>query len=112
MRPDLCAQDNSSDPRKYLGSFYTDSLVHDPRSLKLLTDVIGKVSWGSLLDGLWRSEVWTSDLLLDKLDTFEEKGKIELVKHPKYVLLFLGIQGKLIPGPPKIEAPQMPNCFL
>ncbi|KAM7335848.1 hypothetical protein ACRRTK_004341 [Alexandromys fortis] len=46
MRPDLCAQDNSSDPRKYLGSFYTDSLVHDPRSLQLLTDVIGKASWG------------------------------------------------------------------
>jgi hypothetical protein len=45
MRPDLCAQDNPSDPRKYLGSFYTDSLVHDPLSLKLLTDVIGKVSW-------------------------------------------------------------------
>lgn len=45
MRPDLCARDNSSDPRKYLGSFYTDSLVHDPLSLKLLTDVIGKVSW-------------------------------------------------------------------
>lgn len=112
MRPDLCAQDNSSDPRKYLGSFYTDSLVHDPCSLKLLTDVIGKVSWGSLLDDLWRSEVWTSDLLLDKLDTFEEKAKFALVKHLKYVLLFLGIQGELIPGPPKIEAPQMPSCFL
>ncbi|XP_069880231.1 2-amino-3-carboxymuconate-6-semialdehyde decarboxylase isoform X3 [Dipodomys merriami] len=42
MRPDLCAQDNPNDPKKYLGSFYTDSLVHDHRSLKLLTDVIGK----------------------------------------------------------------------
>lgn len=112
MRPDLCAQDNSSDPRKYLGSFYTDSLVHDPRSLKLLTDVIGKVSWGSLLDGLWRSEVWTSSLLLDKLDTFEERGKFELVKHLKCVLLFLGIQRKLIPGPQKTEALQMLNCFI
>ncbi|CAO2636667.1 2-amino-3-carboxymuconate-6-semialdehyde decarboxylase [Lemmus lemmus] len=118
MRPDLCAQDNSSDPRKYLGSFYTDSLVHDPRSLKLLTDVIGKVSWESLLDGLRRPEVWISALLLDKLvlldklDTFEEKGKFELVKHLKCVLLFLRIQRALISGPPKIEAPQMPNCFI
>ncbi|XP_023565538.1 2-amino-3-carboxymuconate-6-semialdehyde decarboxylase isoform X2 [Octodon degus] len=43
MRPDLCAQDNPTDPKKYLGSFYTDSLVHDPRALKLLMDVIGKV---------------------------------------------------------------------
>nr|XP_008997234.3 2-amino-3-carboxymuconate-6-semialdehyde decarboxylase isoform X6 [Callithrix jacchus] len=45
MRPDLCAQDNPTNPKKYLGSFYTDALVHDPLSLKLLTDVIGKVSW-------------------------------------------------------------------
>ncbi|XP_031733776.1 2-amino-3-carboxymuconate-6-semialdehyde decarboxylase isoform X2 [Anarrhichthys ocellatus] len=42
VRPDLCAVDNKISPRKYLGSFYTDSLVHDPISLKLLIDVIGK----------------------------------------------------------------------
>ncbi|XP_068592800.1 2-amino-3-carboxymuconate-6-semialdehyde decarboxylase [Cebidichthys violaceus] len=42
VRPDLCAVDNEMSPRKYLGSFYTDSLVHDPISLKLLIDVIGK----------------------------------------------------------------------
>uniref|UniRef100_A0A8C3RQB3 2-amino-3-carboxymuconate-6-semialdehyde decarboxylase n=1 Tax=Chelydra serpentina TaxID=8475 RepID=A0A8C3RQB3_CHESE len=40
--PDLCAVDNKVDPKKYLGSFYTDSLVHDPRALKLLIDVIGE----------------------------------------------------------------------
>lgn len=44
VRPDLCAVDNDISPRKYLGSFYTDSLVHDPISLKLLVEVIGKVS--------------------------------------------------------------------
>lgn len=44
VRPDLCAMDNKISPRKYLGSFYTDSLVHDPVALKLLIDVIGKVS--------------------------------------------------------------------
>lgn len=44
VRPDLCAIDNKISPRKYLGSFYTDSLVHDPVALKLLIDVIGKVS--------------------------------------------------------------------
>lgn len=43
VRPDLCATDNKINPRKYLGSFYTDSLVHDPLSLKLLMEVIGKV---------------------------------------------------------------------
>uniref|UniRef100_A0A8C7RDL0 2-amino-3-carboxymuconate-6-semialdehyde decarboxylase n=1 Tax=Oncorhynchus mykiss TaxID=8022 RepID=A0A8C7RDL0_ONCMY len=42
VRPDLCAVDNKVNPRKYLGSFYTDSLVHDPIALKLLIDVIGK----------------------------------------------------------------------
>ncbi|TNN51822.1 2-amino-3-carboxymuconate-6-semialdehyde decarboxylase [Liparis tanakae] len=42
VRPDLCAVDNQASPRKYLGSFYTDSLVHDPVALKLLVDVIGK----------------------------------------------------------------------
>lgn len=44
VRPDLCAVDNQFSPSKYLGSFYTDSLVHDPFALKLLIDVIGKVS--------------------------------------------------------------------
>ena len=43
VRPDLCAIDNNCNPRKYLGSFYTDSLVHDPLALKMLLEVIGKV---------------------------------------------------------------------
>ncbi|XP_027008109.2 2-amino-3-carboxymuconate-6-semialdehyde decarboxylase [Tachysurus fulvidraco] len=42
VRPDLCATDNKNNPRKYLGSFYTDSLVHDSLALQLLVDVIGK----------------------------------------------------------------------
>lgn len=44
-RPDLCATDNKISPRKYLGSFYTDSLVHDPLALQLLIDIIGKVGF-------------------------------------------------------------------
>lgn len=47
MRPDLCALDNKVDPRKYLGSFYTDSLVHDHGALRLLTSVIGEVSFNA-----------------------------------------------------------------
>lgn len=47
MRPDLCAVDNKVDPRKYLGSFYTDSLVHDSGALRLLTSVIGEVSFNA-----------------------------------------------------------------
>ncbi|XP_074766455.1 2-amino-3-carboxymuconate-6-semialdehyde decarboxylase isoform X3 [Athene noctua] len=50
MRPDLCAVDNKVDPRKYLGSFYTDSLVHDRGALRLLTSVIGEnASLGAVL---------------------------------------------------------------
>ncbi|XP_046543618.1 2-amino-3-carboxymuconate-6-semialdehyde decarboxylase-like isoform X2 [Haliotis rubra] len=42
VRPDLCATENNVNPRKYLGKFYTDTLVHDARALELLVDVMGK----------------------------------------------------------------------
>lgn len=41
-RPDLCAVDNSVNPKKYLGRFYVDSLVHDPRALQYLLDIFGE----------------------------------------------------------------------
>lgn len=40
-RPDLCAVDNDVAPEKYLGHFWVDSLVHEPRALVYLRDVIG-----------------------------------------------------------------------
>ncbi|WAQ95130.1 ACMSD-like protein [Mya arenaria] len=42
VRPDLCAVDCKTSPRNFLGKFYTDALVHDPRALELLVDVIGQ----------------------------------------------------------------------
>jgi len=42
VRPDLCATENTVNPRDYLGRIYTDSLVHDDKSLKLLVEVMGK----------------------------------------------------------------------
>jgi aminocarboxymuconate-semialdehyde decarboxylase len=42
VRPDLCATECEVEPREFLGRFYTDSLVHDKRSLDLLIDVIGR----------------------------------------------------------------------
>ncbi|XP_066433425.1 2-amino-3-carboxymuconate-6-semialdehyde decarboxylase isoform X2 [Eleutherodactylus coqui] len=42
VRPDLCAIRSTVPPRKYLGTFYTDSLVHDPRALELLVEMIGE----------------------------------------------------------------------
>ncbi|WP_199611130.1 amidohydrolase family protein [Flocculibacter collagenilyticus] len=41
VRPDLCAVDNSVNPRKYLKQMYFDSLVHDPLKLKYMVDLVG-----------------------------------------------------------------------
>src|ERR1039458_9142157 len=42
VRPDLTAIDNPVNPRKYLGHFYVDSLIHDERFLKYVIDLIGE----------------------------------------------------------------------
>ena len=47
VRPDLCATNCKTSPRNFLGKFYTDALVHDPRALDLLVDVIGEVSFAN-----------------------------------------------------------------
>jgi aminocarboxymuconate-semialdehyde decarboxylase len=49
VRPDLCAVDNNVNPRRYLGKFYLDSLVHDGRMLKYMIELIGaeKIALGS-----------------------------------------------------------------
>lgn len=48
-RPDLVAIDNDQNPRKYIGKFWVDSLVHDPKMLKFIVDLIGaeKIAVGS-----------------------------------------------------------------
>ena len=49
VRPDLCAVDNDVNPKNYLGKFYLDSLVHDPRVLDYVVNLVGedKVALGS-----------------------------------------------------------------
>ncbi len=49
VRPDLCAVDNSINPREYLGKFYLDSLVHDASTLLYLTELVGadRIALGS-----------------------------------------------------------------
>jgi aminocarboxymuconate-semialdehyde decarboxylase len=49
VRPDLCAIDNAINPREYLGKFWIDALVHDPKALQYVVDVMGhdKVCMGS-----------------------------------------------------------------
>lgn len=41
VRPDLCAIDNTVNPRDYLGKFWIDSLVHDPKVLDYVVNLIG-----------------------------------------------------------------------
>lgn len=49
VRPDLCAIDNEINPREYIGRFWIDSLVHDPKALDFIIDVMGqdKICMGS-----------------------------------------------------------------
>jgi len=49
VRPDLCAVDNDVNPKNYLGKFFLDSLVHDPRMLQYLVELMGedKIMLGS-----------------------------------------------------------------
>ncbi|MCB9168901.1 MAG: amidohydrolase [Flavobacteriales bacterium] len=49
VRPDLCAVDNPVGPKEYLGRFWIDALVHDPKMLDLVVDLFGpdRVALGS-----------------------------------------------------------------
>lgn len=48
-RPDLCAIDNTVNPREYLRRVFVDSLVHDARALRYLIETMGsdRVALGS-----------------------------------------------------------------
>lgn len=41
VRPDLCAIDNNVNPRDYIGKFWIDSLVHDPKVLDFVIQLFG-----------------------------------------------------------------------
>jgi aminocarboxymuconate-semialdehyde decarboxylase len=49
VRPDLCATDNPVEPRRYLGKFWVDSLVHDEAMLRHLMQLFGprKIALGT-----------------------------------------------------------------
>lgn len=49
VRPDLVAIDNPVNPRNYIGQFWVDSLVHDPKAMNFLIDTMGedKICLGS-----------------------------------------------------------------
>uniref|UniRef100_A0A3B4U8G2 2-amino-3-carboxymuconate-6-semialdehyde decarboxylase n=1 Tax=Seriola dumerili TaxID=41447 RepID=A0A3B4U8G2_SERDU len=90
VRPDLCAVDNQISPRKYLGSFYTDSLVHDPTSLKLLIDVIGKDKVMLGTDYPFPLGELQPGSLIESMDEFDETLKDKLLAGN--ALEFLGLK--------------------
>ena len=90
VRPDLCAVDNEINPRKYLGSFYTDSLVHDPIALKLLIDVIGKDKVMLGTDYPFPLGELQPGSLIESMDEFDDKLKDNLLVGN--ALEFLGLK--------------------
>ncbi|MBL0047130.1 MAG: amidohydrolase [Bacteroidetes bacterium] len=48
-RPDLVAIDNNVNPRNYIGKFFIDSLVHEPKMLEFIVDLFGanRIALGS-----------------------------------------------------------------
>lgn len=42
VRPDLVAIDNAVNPKKYIGKFWIDSLVHDEKAMQFIIDVMGE----------------------------------------------------------------------
>lgn len=92
VRPDLCAVDNKISPRKYLGSFYTDSLVHDPIALKLLTDVIGKDKVMLGTDYPFPLGELQPGSLIESMNEFDDKLKDQLLAGN--ALKFLGLERK------------------
>ncbi|MEP6674948.1 MAG: amidohydrolase family protein [Ferruginibacter sp.] len=49
VRPDLVALDNPINPRDYIGRFWIDSLVHDPKAMQYIIELMGedKICLGS-----------------------------------------------------------------
>lgn len=78
VRPDLCANDNPHNPKKYLGKFWLDSLVHDPAILEHLIKLVGaeKVALGT--DYPFPLGELEPGKLIDKLP-FDEKIKSKLL---------------------------------
>jgi aminocarboxymuconate-semialdehyde decarboxylase len=80
VRPDLCAVDNPVNPRRYLGKFWVDSLVHDPRYFQFLLETMGedKVALGTDYPfplGEWLGE-WRPGKIVESLQNDALKQKV------------------------------------
>ncbi|XP_051886937.1 2-amino-3-carboxymuconate-6-semialdehyde decarboxylase isoform X2 [Pristis pectinata] len=84
--------DNKINPRKYLGRFYTDSLVHDPLALKLLVELIGKDKVMLGTDYPFPLGELKPGNLIESMEEFDNELKDKLLA--KNALEFLGLERK------------------
>uniref|UniRef100_A0A6A7GE65 2-amino-3-carboxymuconate-6-semialdehyde decarboxylase n=1 Tax=Hirondellea gigas TaxID=1518452 RepID=A0A6A7GE65_9CRUS len=87
-RPDLVAIDNAHNPRKYLGKFWLDSLVHDPVQLDHIVKLVGqdKVVLGT--DYPFPLGEWVPGSLIESMKWSDEQKSKLLWKNG---LDFLGL---------------------
>ena len=78
QRPDLCAVDNTNNPKDYTNKFYVDSLVHSPDSLKFLIDKIGTNQIALGTDYPFPLGETTPGAVIDKLKSITKKDKERL----------------------------------
>lgn len=83
VRPDLCATDSPQPPSAYLGSFWFDSLVHDPYMLRYLVQLAGedKVALGTDYPyplGEWLGE-WQPGRLIRSIPEFSSDVQRKLL---------------------------------
>jgi aminocarboxymuconate-semialdehyde decarboxylase len=88
-RPDLCAITNKENPRKYLGKFWVDSLVHDAKALRFIVDLLGdnRVFLGS--DYPFPLGEDKPGALIESISEFDDNVKRKLLEQN--ALEFLGM---------------------
>ncbi len=89
VRPDLCAADNSCNPRDYLGKFYVDSLVHDADAMRFLVNLIGaeRIALGS--DYPFPLGEHHPGALIESMPEFDESVKEQLLWRTAHEFLRL-----------------------
>ena len=78
QRPDICAVDNTNNPRKYIDKFYIDSLVHNSDSLKFLIDTVGPNQIALGTDYPFPLGETTPGNIIDTLESITKKDKERL----------------------------------
>ena len=78
QRPDLCAVDNTNNPKDYIDKFYVDSLVHSSASLKFLIDKAGTNQIALGTDYPFPLGETTPGAVIDKLKSITKKDKERL----------------------------------